>query len=149
MKKQMLVASTILSLVVTLMVKSVSAQSSHYFRVIVPFEFEISDKRFPAGEYIVRRVSSDRPQWLAITSVNAQTRQTVLTHKIRNGTLQSESKLVFRRYGDQYFLSQIWEDGDTDGHELPRSRGEADLQRLMAKNTANPEMVVVSGRRTR
>jgi len=149
MKKQMLVASTILSLVVTLMVKSVSAQSSHYFRVIVPFEFEISDKRFPAGEYIVRRVSSDSPQWLAITNVNALTRQTVLTHKIRNRTLQSESKLVFRRYGDQYFLSQIWEAGDNDGRELRTSRGEADLQRLMAKNTANPEMVVVSGRRTR
>src|SRR6185295_215394 len=149
MKKQILVASTILSLVVTLMVKSVSAQSSHFFRVIVPFEFEINNKRFPAGEYLVRRVSSDSPQWLAITSVNARTRQTVLTHKIRNGTLQSESKLVFRRYGDQYFLSQIWEAGDNDGRELRTSRGEADLQRLMAKNTANPEMVVVSGRRTR
>lgn len=149
MKKQILVASTILSLVVTLMVKNVSAQSSHYFRVIVPFEFEINDKRFPAGEYIVRRVSSDNPQWLAITSVNARTRQTVLTHKIRNGTLESESKLVFRRYGDQYFLSQVWEAGDNDGRELRTSRGEADLKRLMAKNSANAEMVVVSARRTR
>ena len=148
MKKQILVASTMLSLVVTVMVTRVSAQSSHYFRVIVPFEFEISDKRFPAGEYIVRRVSSDSPQWLAITSVNARTRQTVLTHKIRSGTLESESKLVFRRYGDQYFLSQIWEAGDSDGHELLTSRGEARLQRLMAKNSAKPEMVAVSGRRT-
>ena len=147
MKKQILVASTILSLVVTLMVKSVNAQSSHYFRVIVPFEFEINNKRFPAGEYLVRRVSSDSPQWLAITSENGRTRQIVLTHKMRSGTLGSESKLVFRRYGDQYFLSQIWEAGDNDGRELRPSRGEANLQRLMAKNT-NPEMVVVSGRCT-
>jgi hypothetical protein len=149
MKKQILVVSTILSLTVTLMFKSVSAQSTHYFRVIVPFEFEINDKRFPAGEYIVRRVSSDRPQWLAITSASERSRQTVLTHKIRSGALQSESKLVFRRYGDQYFLSQIWEAGDNDGRELRTSRGEADLQRLMAKNSANPEMVVVSSHRTR
>ena len=148
MKKQILVASTILSLVVTLMVTRVSAQSSHYFRVIIPFEFAISDKRFPAGEYIVRRVSSDSPQLLSITSLNARTRQSVLTHKIRSGTLLSESKLVFRRYGDQYFLSQIWEAGDSDGRELRVSREETDLQRL-AKNTAKPEVVVVSGRRPR
>ena len=149
MKKQILVASTMLSLVVTVMVTRVSAQSSHNFRVIIPFEFAISGKTLPAGEYIVRRVSSDSPQWLSITSVNARTRQTVLTHKIRSGTHESESKLVFRRYGDQYFLSQIWEAGDSDGHELLTSREEAGLQRLMAKNTAKPEMVVVSGRRTR
>ena len=148
MKKQILVASTIFSLVVTLMVTRVSAQSSHYFRVIIPFEFAISDKRFPAGEYIVRRVSSDSPQLLSITSLNARTRQSVLTHKIRSGTLLSESKLVFRRYGDQYFLSQIWEAGDSDGRELRVSREETDLQRL-AKNTAKPEVVVVSGRRPR
>lgn len=149
MKKQILVASTMLSLVVTVMVTRVSAQSSDYFRVTIPFEFAISGKTLPAGEYIVRRVSSDSPQWLSITSVNPGTRQNVLTHKIRSGTLQSESKLVFRRYGDQYFLSQIWEAGDNDGHELLTSRREAGLQRLMAKNTAKPEMVVVSGRRTR
>ena len=149
MKKQILVASTMLSLVVTVMVTRVSAQASHYFRVIIPFDFAISGKTLPAGEYIVRRVSSDSPQWLSITSANARTRQTVLTHKIRSGTHESESKLVFRRYGDQYFLSQIWEAGDSDGHELLTSQEEAGLQRLMAKNTAKPEMVVVSGRRTR
>ena len=59
------------------------------------------------------------------------------------------NQLVFRRYGDQFFLSQIWEAGDRDGHELRTSRGEAELQRLMAKNSTKPEMVVVSGRRPR
>jgi len=147
MKKQILVPATILSLVLTVMVTQVRAQASHYFRVIIPFEFAISGKTLPAGEYVVRRVSADSPQWLSITSLNGSTRQTVLTHKMRSGTLGSESKLVFRRYGDQYFLSQIWEGGDNDGHELLRSRGEASLQRTMAKNTGKPEVVVVSGRR--
>ena len=152
MKKQILLTSTILSLVVTLMVKSVSAQSTHYFRVIVPFEFEINDKRFPAGEYIVRRVSSDSPQWLAITSVNARTRQTVLTHKIRNGTLQSESKLVFRRYGDQYFLFQVWAVGDTIGSEIPRSsverqaEREVDNEKGQSASSAQPAEVVIAAR---
>src|SRR5438034_4643630 len=103
---------------------SVSAQSSHYFRVTIPFEFAINGKTLPPGEYIVRRVCQYKPQWLSIGSVNGRTGQSVLTHNVRAGTLQAESKLVFRRYGDQYFLSQVWEAGDGDGHELRKSRRE-------------------------
>src|SRR5690349_24642565 len=115
MKKQILVAFTILSLVVMVMVTRVHAQSSHYFRVIIPFEFAMSGKTLPAGEYLVRRVSPDRAEWLALTSVNGRTRQTVVTHNVRSGTSGADSKLVFRRYGDQYFLAQIWESGDSNG----------------------------------
>jgi len=146
MKKQILVAFTILSLVVMVMVTRVHAQSSHYFRVIIPFEFEMSGKTLPAGEYLVRRVSPDRDEWLALTSVNGRTRQTVVTHNVRSGTSGADSKLVFRRYGDRYFLAQIWESGDSNGHELLRSRRETDLQRLTARNSAKPEVMVVSGR---
>jgi len=149
MKKQTSIAFTMLSLVVALAVTSVSAQSSHYFRVSIPFEFAINGKTLPPGEYIVRRVSSDKPQWLSISSVNGRTGQSVVTHNVRAGTLQSESKLVFRRYGDQYFLSQLWEAGDSEGRELRKSRRERGLERDMAKNTARPELVAVSGRRPR
>src|SRR5439155_18133539 len=84
---------------------------------------------------------------LKISSVNGRTGQSVLTHNVRAGTLPAESKLVFRRYGDQYFLSQVWETGDSDGHELRKSRRETGLERDMAKNTARPEMVAINGRR--
>ena len=149
MKKQPLIAFTMLSLVVALAVTSVSAQSSHYFRVTIPFEFAISGKTLPPGEYIVKRVSSDEPGWLSISSINGRTGLSVLTHNVRAGTHQAESKLVFRRYGDQYFLSQVWEAGDSDGHELRKSRRESGLERDMAKNAARPEMVAVSGQRPR
>ena len=149
MKKQTSIAFTMLSLVVALATTSVSAQSSHYFQVTIPFEFAISGKTLPPGEYIVRRVSSDKPQWLSISSVSGRTGQSFLTHNVRTGRLKAESKLVFRRYGDQYFLSQVWEAGDRDGHELRKSRRESGLQGDMAKNTARPDMVAVSGRRPR
>lgn len=148
MKKQILVAATMLGFVLTVTVTQVRAQSSQNFHVTIPFEFAIRGNTLPAGEYVIRRVSADSPQWQSITSANGRTRETVLTHGIRGGTLGSESKLVFRRYGDQYFLCQIWENGDNDGHELLRSRGEATLQQLTAKNTGKQEVVVVSGRRT-
>jgi hypothetical protein len=149
MKKQTSIAFAMLSLVVALAATSVRAQSSDYFEVTIPFEFSISGKTLPPGEYIVRRVFSDKPQWLSISSVNGRTGQSALTHNVRAGTPQSESKLVFRRYGDQYFLSQVCEAGDSDIHELRKSRRESGLEREIAKHAARPEMVAVSGRRPR
>ena len=149
MKKQPLMAFTMLSLVVALAVTSISAQSNHYFQVTIPFEFAINSKTLPPGEYIVKRVSSDKPGWLSISSINGRTGLSVLTHGVRARTLLAESKLVFRRYGDQYFLSQVWEAGDSDGHELRKSRSESGLERDRAKNTARPETVAVSGQRPR
>jgi hypothetical protein len=37
------------------------------------------------------------------------------------------SKLVFHRYGSQYFLAQVWSAGNSEGRELPRSRAEREV----------------------
>ena len=36
-------------------------------------------------------------------------------------------KLVFNKYGDEYFLSQIWKAGSNRGNELRKSRREAEV----------------------
>jgi len=58
----------------------------------------------------------------------------VLTSNVRAKTRQSESKLVFRQYGDQYFLLQIWEAQDDAGRKLPKSRRERTCERELAKD---------------
>jgi hypothetical protein len=45
-------------------------------------------------------------------------------------------KLVFNRYGDQYFLSKIWAASSDSGRELPKSRLEREVaQRLSEGGT--------------
>jgi len=44
--------------------------------------------------------------------------------------------LVFDRYGDKYFLRQIWTAGETGGLECPKSR--AEKESLEAKNNQAP-----------
>ena len=48
----------------------------------------------------------------------------------------SQGKVIFHRYGNKYFLSQIWPAGDTIGLECPKSRVEKDV--VLAKNTQAP-----------
>ena len=58
---------------------------------------------------------------------------------VRANQTQEETKLVFHRYGDQYFLSQIWTVGANSGRELLMPR----LERELAKNAKIERQTVV------
>ncbi len=148
MKKQAAMAFMLLTLMVTLAVISVTAQtSSQFMRITIPFEFAIRDKTFPRGEYIVKRRDSARPEMLLISSVDGRSAAYVLTNSAQAKTRQSERKLVFHQYGDQYFLSQIWTDGGSAGRELPKSGRERALDRELAKNTVKRQTVALVAHR--
>jgi len=147
MRKKTLLAFTMLSLIVGLAV-SISAQSNHNLVVTIPFAFSIRDKTLSPGEYMVRRVSSDKPEMLSISRVDGgSAKVAILTSNVRAKTSQNESMLVFIRYGDQYFLSQIWEAGESEGRELIKSKEERRLDRELSKNRAEREKVAIVGRR--
>jgi hypothetical protein len=137
MKKQAVMAFMMLSFLVTLAVTPVTAQSSFLFaRIRIPFEFNIRDKTLPSGEYIVKRSVSASPEMLLISSVEGGSGEYVLTNNVQAKMRQSESKLIFHQYGDQYFLSQVWTAGDSAGRELPKSGRECAVDRELTKNTA-------------
>ena len=120
MKKQVVLALMVLSLMVTLAVTSANAQSrSPFMRINIPFEFIIRGETLPPGTYIVKRSSSDKPEMLLISSTDGGSGVYILTTNVEARTSQSVSKLVFRQYGDQYFLSQVWEAGENEGRQLP------------------------------
>jgi hypothetical protein len=54
-----------------------------------------------------------------------------------------KSKLVFHRYGNHYFLSQIWMAGDNVGQQLPKSHLETEI----AQNRTADEVVLVAALR--
>jgi hypothetical protein len=50
-----------------------------------------------------------------------------------------QGKLVFNRYGDRYFLSEIWTAGDTSGRTLLVSKVERELAL-----TSHPQRVMLA-----
>jgi hypothetical protein len=64
---------------------------------------------------------------------------------IQTEDIQQLSKLVFRRYEDQYFLSEVWTSGVSTGRELPSSRKERLIKQEIAKHGSNPQKVSVLG----
>jgi len=142
MKTQAFKTITMLRLLLMLAAISVNAQqlSESKITVNIPFEFVIGEKTFPAGQYSLRRiVSNSSADQLLIHSVDRSVdTPTGITRPNRGSEIQKRSSLVFNRYGDQYFLYQVWTAGSDTGRELFRSRTERNLAKQVARSKSKP-----------
>ena len=124
MKNQILRGLTMLLLVaaVALMAALVSAHAQSSVRVIadVPFEFAVGGKSLKAGEYTVRAMTANGDAML-ITSEDSNVSAIRLSNSIQSRDVQEKGKLVFHRYGERYFLSEIWTPGERTGRQLQKS----------------------------
>jgi len=116
MKRAKLVILATLSLAAT----SLVAQSKPVITANVPFNFMAGRKMLPAGEY---RIQTERPNVVLIQSRDSKTNANLTAHSAQNTQMSGVAALRFNRYGDRYFLSQVWTGSDR-GQELPKSRAE-------------------------
>ncbi len=140
MNKQAIRTFTMLSLVLMVTAVSVCAQSERSGVLNIQFNFIVGGKTLPAGEYTVEPNKKDsRNVWL-VQSKEGNASALFTTLPVRANQTQEETKLVFHKYGDQYFLSQIWTPGGNTGRELLMPR----IERELAKNGIEREKVVVT-----
>jgi len=138
MKTKVIKRLTILSLIsmftLCAAVASANAQLSIPIRAKIPFDFNVGDKKLPAGEYTFRRLSEfSDSKMMSVSSVDASSRMFQSTLGAQVLTPKNESTLVFHRYGDQYFLEQIWRDGEQEGTQVPESRTERTIRHQLAQ----------------
>jgi hypothetical protein len=118
-------ALSIGSLVAT---QSASAQTSSVAEVNIPFAFHTPTQSLPAGVY---RVDRDG-KLLILKSANSKG-GFVLTHEVIKTKAPDHGYVVFERYGDTYYMEQIWTAGNNTGIECPKGR--AEKESMLAKNT--------------
>lgn len=146
--KRQFVTMIIAALVVAIAsVTTVRAQNAGSVSVTIPFEFSVGTRTLPAGDYNVRRTLQGGSVVLRIQDNNSSLRVFLPNARPVGGSdIQAESKLVFSRYGNQYFLSQIWIAGRSTGAELNKTTRERSLQREVARNGGKPERVAITGK---
>jgi hypothetical protein len=139
MKKQAFGILTMFGLLLVVTAVSVHAQSKRSI-INIPFNFNVGQKTLPAGEYTVEPLRKDSQTVWLVENRSQHASVLFTTTSVWTSETKEETKLVFNRYGDQSFLSQIWTAGDNSGRELPRRRSELQL----AKNGIQPEKIVVT-----
>jgi hypothetical protein len=111
-------------------------------RASIPFDFSVKGKILPAGDYEIRRIS-DEPDGLVISSLSDK-HALFETNTVDAPRTARRSEVVFHRYGDSYFLSEVFAGGGETGRELPVSRQERTLRREMASNKTEPQTVTLA-----
>jgi len=106
----------------------------------VPFDFVLRDKAVPAGELTVQSAIMSG----VLLIQNADAKVSVLSVPQMDETKKPAGScvLVFHRYNNRYFLSEIKIEGSKIAYRIPESKAEAELR---AQNvTANKEVILAS-----
>jgi len=122
---------------------STNAQSAYGVRANVPFDFTVGDKTFQAGKIITGMPRSDAG---AMTIRNIDNGQHALrvARTLRGADTSDLAKLVFRKYGNRYFLAEVWVPG-VRVWEVIKSRSERAIEReIRLASNSKPELVTVS-----
>lgn len=93
-------------------------------KATIPFDFMAGRTSLPAGEYTVAALSDIGTLWV---SGDSSEKALLNSQAVQASMPAAATKLVFHRYGDQYFLRQIWVQGEIRGRELPETRMEREL----------------------
>lgn len=136
MKHNTVSSSSLLVLSLLLTVAGAHAQSTA--RANVPFAFKVGAKQMPAGIYTVQgRIGSN-----IIMVHNVQTGTSALAMGRRESPSANTNKLIFHRYGSQYFLSAILGGKGSQAMVLPAGSQEKELQvaHAPAKSANNVEI---------
>lgn len=124
------------SLLAAIAAAAAFAQSAHPVKVNVPFDFVAGNRTLQAGEYTVKQDLGSGV--LTIRSDESSAAINVASYAADSGGGTEGSRLVFHRYGNIYFLSEVWEQGR--GRELPKAEREME----MMPKRAVPAVVAVA-----
>jgi hypothetical protein len=111
---------------------SVFAQGSQRLTVQVPFGFHVGASVLPAGDYTVDKAT---PAVLRIRSDDSKASAMILTNSVQKLDAPSQGKLIFNRYGDEYFLCQVWAPGNNIGSELRKTKREVEAASAVRRSS--------------
>ena len=106
-------------------------------KVDIPFAFGVEDRLLPAGEYTIFTVTPER----SIRMVSADGKHSAIVNTLPNHAKEpsSNSRLVFHRYGNEYFLAEVW----TAGQDVARNPLSSKKAMESANNGERPESFTV------
>jgi hypothetical protein len=110
-----------------------AAASGSQISAKIPFSFVVKDKVLPAGEYTITKIHVDSAPALVFRSADGKGQMVVQMLTSEASRPSPDTRLVFHRYGDDYYLSDVWMIGTSTGLRLATSAGEERLTKVTAQ----------------
>lgn len=138
MKRNLYVSLT--ALVLALTVNVAFAQSKCTSKANVPFSFSVEQKSMGPGQYSI--IVTDRVLEIRNDSTN-ETVELIAQHE--ESAKPQATRLVFHKYGDRYFLAEVWNatgQAGASGMELPAGKAEQETRAAYKDASASQEIII-------
>ena len=103
-------------------------QSCLLMKVDVPFAFSAGKQILPAGNYYVTAITPENTIAL-VSSPDGQHSLILADLPNYSDSPSADSRLVFQKYGNEYFLTQVWVKGDNVARNPLISKRQSDIAR--------------------
>jgi len=101
----------------------------------IPFAFMVENTTLPAGQYELTQTVAQPYTWY-ISNAKGDVKIVFYTEPAEMVNRPGTFQLVFDAYGDQYFLSRIWLEDNTDGFYVAKTG----MEREMMNKGKKPQM---------
>ena len=123
-----------LAISLALLVSAAAPAQTTKLNVAVPFEFIAGDKVLPAGDYDVHSTGLWGEKALSIQNVTSRAGTVLLSNWCQLAKTSESNKLVFYRYGQKYFLAEVWTVSTNIGRKMPLDQRQTELARKQQKS---------------
>jgi hypothetical protein len=133
--KGLITAALLVTAIITAGVSAQAQTLQYKLTVDIPFDFSVSAQKLPAGKYWVSRAhESIGDTVVQFQSADGHSVANRFSIPIVTFKTKSRGELVFHRYGDQYFLSEVWPAGGGTGRAFLKTHAERELARSSRDN---------------
>jgi len=122
--------SLFIALVFTLTIypTKADAQIVGDLEVNIPFQFHAGNAKLPAGKYVIRMLDDSNLTVMEISSADGSTSALFEVQEAKANSTPAKGELIFNRYGDNYFLAKLFDEGNPSGSEVVKSGYEKRLR---------------------
>jgi hypothetical protein len=96
------------------------------FKVRVPFQFFVAETLLSPGEYIIQRIGGHGDAFVFRTADLHPVQMQLVSARDTAGKILA-SKLVFHRYGSEYYLAEVWSAGEDRAAQCAEGKREIKL----------------------
>jgi hypothetical protein len=115
-----------IALIFALMVHTTKAQAQIIgdLEVNIPFQFHVGSSKLPAGKYIIHMLDDSDLKVMEISSADGSTSALFNVQSAQASSASARSELIFNKYGNRYFLAELFDEDNPDGSRVVESRYE-------------------------
>jgi hypothetical protein len=113
------------------------AQIIGNLEVNIPFAFHAGNTKLPAGNYRIHMLDNSDLTIVEISSADGSTSALFEVQEAEANSTPAKTELIFNKYGNRYFLAQLFDEGNPSGSKVLESRYEKKISKATAEAQAH------------